>query len=62
MEQRYLSTKEAAEILRTTPGQLANLRLRGEGPPYIKLQRKCLYDVRDVEGWLECRRIRTTDG
>lgn len=61
MERRYLSAKEAAEILRTTPGQLANLRMRGEGPPYIKLSRKCLYDLRDVESWLDRRRIRTLD-
>jgi hypothetical protein len=35
MEQRFLSAKEAAEILRTTPGNLANMRMRGEGPSFI---------------------------
>lgn len=62
MDRRFLSAKEVAEILRTSPGQLANLRMRGEGPPYIKLLRKCLYDVHDVDTWLDRRRIKTADG
>lgn len=62
MERRFLSTKEAAELLRTTPGSLANMRMRGEGPPYIRQKRKCLYDIKDIEEWLNRRRIRTIDG
>jgi len=61
MERRYLTTKETAELMRTTTGVLANMRMRGEGPRYIKLDRKCLYDLRDVESWLDRRRIRTAD-
>ena len=61
MERRYLTAKETAELIRTTAGVLANLRMRGEGPRYIKLNRKCLYDLRDVENWLDRRRIRTAD-
>ncbi len=61
MEHRYLTTKETAELMRTTAGVLANLRMRGEGPRYIKLDRKCLYDLRDVESWLDHRRIKTVD-
>jgi len=62
MDRQFLSAKEAAEMLRTTPGSLANMRMRGEGPTYIKWSRKCLYAVRDIENWLERRRIRTADG
>ncbi len=61
MERRYLTTKETAELMRTTAGVLANWRMRGEGPRYIKLDRKCLYDLRDVESWLDRRRIITVD-
>jgi len=61
MERRFLTSKETAELIRTTAGVLANLRMRGEGPRYIKLNRKCLYDLRDVENWLDRRRIRTAD-
>ncbi|MBM4314449.1 MAG: helix-turn-helix domain-containing protein [Deltaproteobacteria bacterium] len=61
MDRRYLSTREAAEVLRTTPGNLANMRMRGEGPAFIKQKRKCLYDIRDIENWLDHRRIRSAD-
>ena len=61
MDRKFLTTKETAELMRTTAGVLANLRMRGEGPRYIKLNRKCLYDLRDVENWLDRRRIRTAD-
>ena len=61
MERRFLTSKETAELIRTTAGVLANMRMRGEGPRYIKLDRKCLYDLRDVESWLDRRRIITVD-
>ena len=61
MDRKFLTTKETAELMRTTAGVLANLRMRGEGPRYIKLDRKCLYDLRDVESWLDRRRIITVD-
>lgn len=35
----------------TTPGQLANLRSRGEGPPYIKLGSRVLYRREDIEAY-----------
>jgi hypothetical protein len=61
MERRLLTAKEVAEILRTSVGQLANMRLRGEGPPYFKLSRRVLYDVKDLEEWLDLHRTRTLE-
>ncbi len=61
MEQRYLTAKEAAKFLRTSPGQLANLRMRGEGPPFVRLKRKCLYEIREIENWLNFRKIKTIE-
>jgi hypothetical protein len=61
VERRYLSTREAAEILLTTPDNLANMLLRGEGPSFIKQKRKCLYDIREVESWLDHRRVKSAD-
>ena len=57
MDRRLLTSKEVAELLRTSPGQLANQRMRGEGPPYLKFDRRVLYDVKDLEQWLEQRRF-----
>lgn len=52
MERRLLTAREVAELLRTTPGQLANLRMRGEGIPFLKFDRRVLYENKDVEEWI----------
>lgn len=61
MTRRFLTAKEVAELLRTSPGHLANQRMRGEGTPYLKLARRVLYDKQDVDAWLERHRVRTVD-
>ena len=62
MDRRLLTTKEVAEILRTSPGQIANMRLRGESPPYLKFSRRILYDVNDLDRWLDSHKQRTAEG
>lgn len=42
---------EAAARLRTTIGTLANWRVRGQGPRFIKVGRKVLYPVAEIEAW-----------
>jgi len=61
VERRLLTAKEVAEILRTSVGQIANMRMRGEGPPYLKFARRVLYDVKDLETWLVRHRTMTTE-
>lgn len=46
-----LLPKEAAERLRTTTGTLSNWRVRGQGPRFIKVGRKVLYPVAELEAW-----------
>lgn len=58
---RLLSSFETAEFLNTTTGVLANWRHYGQGPVYIKLQRKILYDREDLERWLEGLKVKTVD-
>lgn len=41
-------------------GYAAKQRLSGDGPPYIKIGRKVLYDPRDVRAWLNQRKYRST--
>ena len=54
MKQRYVSRKTLAKLLDTTPGALAMRAMRGQPPRVIKLSaRKCVYDLREVEEWLE---------
>ena len=58
---RYLSTSETAELLSTTVGVLANWRHHAEGPIYIKLKRKILYDIDDLQMWLQNKKVKTVD-
>lgn len=51
-----LTPAEVADLLRTTPRTLENMRLSNRGPRYIRLGAegvaKVVYDLRDVEAWL----------
>lgn len=47
----HLKPEEVALRLRTTPGTLSNWRMQGRGPKYIKLGRKVLYPLREVEAF-----------
>ena len=59
MTRRLLTAKDVAEILRTTPGRLANQRMNGEGPPYLKFERRVLYDSKELEKWIDGHRVIT---
>lgn len=62
MNRKYLTAKEVAKMLRTSPGHLANERMMGrDHPPYLKFRRKILYCLDDLEKWLEERKIKTRD-
>jgi hypothetical protein len=37
-----------------------NYRVSGYGPPYSKVGTRCYYDLREVAGWLESKKIRST--
>jgi excisionase family DNA binding protein len=52
-----LTPQEAAERLRTSVGTLSNWRVRGEGPRFIKLGRKVLYPLAEIEAF-EQRQLR----
>lgn len=45
-------TNQTAERIKCHPGSLARLRVRGDGPPFIKVGRSVRYDPRDVDEWL----------
>ena len=58
---RMLRTAEAAEYIGLSESTLAKMRLRGDGPPYIKAGRRVvLYDMQDVNAWLADRRRHST--
>jgi predicted DNA-binding transcriptional regulator AlpA len=58
---RKLRAPQAADYLGLSTSTLAKMRLRGDGPPYLKAGRRIvIYDLHDLEEWLDGRRRRST--
>lgn len=56
-----LLTREAAAHLRAAESTLEKWRIRGDGPPFIRIgSRKVGYLRADLDRWLEGRRCRST--
>jgi len=49
---RYMTTAEVAELLRTSPETVRYWRHVGKGPGSFRVGRKVLYERNDVESWL----------
>ena len=51
-----LTPEQVAELLKVHPGTLENWRVRGEGPPFVKLGSKrrspVRYERKAVEDWI----------
>lgn len=61
MQTKNLRAPAAAEYLGMSASTLAKMRLRGDGPVYMKAgPRVVLYDLADLDAWLETRRRRST--
>ena len=61
LEDRYLSTKRAADFLDLRPRTLESWRYKGEGPAYVSFSRTCVrYRVRDLIAFAEGRKVETT--
>jgi hypothetical protein len=59
-DSQLLTQEEAAAFLRVNPRSLERWRAIGDGPTFVKLGRKVLYRLRDLETWIESQtRTRT---
>ena len=58
-----LTVPEAAAHLKLSKSFLDKLRLRGNGPAYLKLgTKRVVYDLNDLEAWVQrCRRRHTSE-
>ncbi len=56
----HMKAKVTAERIGVTAGCLAKWRMTGEGPAYIRVGRRIAYDPRDVQVWLDARRVQST--
>jgi predicted DNA-binding transcriptional regulator AlpA len=57
---RKLSVREAASFYNVSKGWLDKRRVTGDGPRYIKIGRRVLYDVHDLEAWALSKRRQNT--
>ena len=56
----YLKTPEAAKVSRLSVPTLERLRLKGDGPPFIKAGKSVIYRRADLDAWLASRLVRST--
>jgi excisionase family DNA binding protein len=57
-----LTVSQAADYIPCGISTLNKLRVSGGGPRFIKIGGRVLYDVRDLDKWLEnCKRYSTSD-
>jgi len=61
---RYtFTTLLAAEYLGVTPDTIRGWRLRGGGPPFVRVGPKlCRYAREDLDAYVEARRVAPTEG
>jgi predicted DNA-binding transcriptional regulator AlpA len=53
--ERLLTARDAANFLRLSQSWLAKARMRGDGPPYVKLGRSIRYTETGVLQWMKSR-------
>jgi hypothetical protein len=58
--QHLLRANALAERIGVTEQCLAKWRLTGDGPRFIRVQRRIAYDPVDVRQWLDARRFKST--
>ncbi|MDW9819341.1 helix-turn-helix domain-containing protein [Sinorhizobium meliloti] len=51
--QRLLATGEAADYCHISQAYLEKLRVKGGGPLFLKLGRRVLYRLNDLEAWAD---------
>jgi excisionase family DNA binding protein len=55
-----LTAKEAAVYLKASESFLAKARMRGDGPPYIKVGRSIRYSEAALQQWMKSRQRLST--
>ena len=61
IEKKYLNEKEVAQITGFALQTLRNFRHCRRGIPYSKIGRSVRYNLQEVIGFMEARRIETSD-
>ena len=59
-DDRLYRTDDEELLVLGTPGSMAIKRHKGQGPPFIKAGQRVLYSGRDLNDWLNERRVTPT--
>jgi excisionase family DNA binding protein len=59
-QRRFLTTREAARRLNCSASHLNKSRVRGDGPPFIRIGTAVRYDPEDLDEYAASRRVRST--
>ena len=57
MTDKLLTPKEAAAYCRVSVSWLANMRMNGGGPDFIKIGMKISYGQSDLDAWLAAHKV-----
>lgn len=60
MEAEVLDNVEAARFLGVSPETLPQWRVRGNGPPFVRVGRRVVYRRATLERWLQEREVTST--
>ena len=61
-QSKYKKTKDAAEYCGSAKSTFDKIRITGEGPPFIKRGKSVVYDINDLDAWMQSmRRTSTSD-
>lgn len=55
-----VSTEEAAALTGISASSLEKMRVRGDGPPYAKIDKRVRYMVDDLRAFVASRRVAST--
>ncbi|MFZ6761308.1 helix-turn-helix transcriptional regulator [Pseudoroseomonas sp. WGS1072] len=57
---RWASCDETARYARLSARYLERLRITGDGPPFCKIGRRVVYDLGEIDRWLNGRKVAST--
>lgn len=59
-QKRYLSEKQTADYIGLSVKTLQRMRLSGKGMPFIKAGARVLYDICDLNAYMNERKVQST--
>lgn len=62
LPQRYITEAQLEQLTQRNKKSWQRDRVKGGGPKFIRAGGKILYDMRDVEDWLNARKFESTSG